>query len=131
LVLANILIADDEAAIRKLLSEVVKKMGHTPIEAADGKEAFDKYKNESVDLSFIDIHMPEINGIDCLERVKEIDPNAVVIVMTGYPSAETIIETISDEGYTYLAKPLDVSRVMDLVERGLEFREARLRGEEV
>lgn len=129
--MANILIADDEAAIRKLLSEVVKKMGHTPIEAADGKEAFDKYKNESVDLSFIDIHMPEINGIDCLERVKEIDPNAVVIVMTGYPSAETIIETISDDGYTYLAKPLDVSRVMDLVQRGLEFREARLRGEDI
>lgn len=129
--MANILIADDEAAIRKLLSEVVKKMGHTPIEAADGKEAFDKYTNESVDLSFIDIHMPEINGIDCLERVKEIDPNAVVIVMTGYPSAETIIDTISDEGYTYLAKPLDVSRVMDLVQRGLEFREARLRGEDI
>ena len=129
--MANILIADDEAAIRKLLSEIVKKMGHKPIEAADGKEAFDKYNNESIDLSFIDIHMPEINGIDCLERVKEIDPNAVVIVMTGYPSAETIIETISDEGYTYLAKPLDVSRVMDLVQRGLEFREARLRGEQV
>ena len=129
--MANILIADDEASIRRLLSEVIKKLGHTPIEAADGKEAFDKYNKESIDLSFIDIHMPEINGIDCLERVKEIDPNAVVIIMTGYPSAETIIETISDEGYTYLAKPLDVSRVMDLVQRGLEFREARLRGEDI
>ena len=129
--MANVLIADDEATIRRLLSSIIKKLGHTPIEAANGKEAFDKYKNESIDLSFIDIQMPEIDGIDCLERVKQIDPNAVVIIMTGYPSAETIIDMINDEGYTYLAKPLNVNKVMDLVQRGLEYRKARLKGEDI
>jgi DNA-binding NtrC family response regulator len=49
--------------------------------------------------------------------------------MTGYPSAETIIQTIEDDGYTYIAKPLEIDRVVDLIERGLEFREARLRGD--
>ena len=131
MVLANILIVDDESAVRNLLSEVVKRMGHTPFEAADGKEAYEKVQKESIDLSFVDIHMPELDGISCLERVKEIDPKAVVIMMTGYPSAETIIETIEDDGYTYIAKPLEVHRIMDLIERGLEFRAARLRGDEV
>lgn len=129
--MANILIVDDESAVRKLLSEVVKRMGHTPIEAANGKEAYDQFRNASIDLSFLDIHMPELDGISCLETFKSIDPAAVVIVMTGYPSAETIIETIEDDGYTYIAKPLEVHQIMDLIERGLAFREARLRGEDV
>jgi len=129
--LANILIVDDESAVRKLLSEVVKRMGHMPIEAANGKEAYDQFRNASIDLSFLDIHMPELDGISCLETFKSIDPDAVVIVMTGYPSAETIIETIEDDGYTYIAKPLEVYQIMDLIERGLAFREARLRGEDV
>ena len=129
--MANILIVDDESAVRKLLSEVVKRMGHAPIEAANGKEAYDKFRNASIDLSFLDIHMPELDGISCLETLKSIDPEAVVIVMTGYPSAETIIETIEDDGYTYIAKPLEVHQIMDLIERGLAFREARLRGEDV
>ena len=129
--MANILIVDDEAPIRRLLSDVITRMGHTPVEAADGKEAFEKFQSESIDLSFMDIHMPGIDGIGCLERMKEIDPKAVVIMMTGYPSAETIIETIEDDGYTYIAKPLDLNRIIDLVMRGLKFREARLNGEEV
>ncbi|MFH1942644.1 MAG: response regulator [bacterium] len=129
--LANILIVDDEAPIRRLLSDVITRMGHTPVEAADGKEAFEKFQSESIDLSFMDIHMPGIDGIGCLERMKEIDPKAVVIMMTGYPSAETIIETIEDDAYTYIAKPLDLNRIIDLVMRGLKFREARLNGEEV
>jgi len=52
-------------------------------------------------------------------------------MMTGYPSAESIIQTIEDDGYTYIAKPLKVHRIMDLIERGLEFREARLNEDEV
>ena len=127
---ANILIVDDEAHIRSLLSDVVERMGHNPLEASNGQEAFEMYQKQSVDLCLVDINMPKMNGIDCLEAVKEIDPMAVIIMMTGYPSAETIIQTIEDDGYTYIAKPLDIHRVMDLIERGLKFRESRLRGDE-
>ena len=105
-------------------------MGHEPVEAANGKEACEKFQEVSIDLSFIDIHMPELDGIGCLEQFKEMDPKAVVVIMTGYPSAATIIETIEDDGYTYIAKPLDVDQIMDLIKRGLEFREARLKEED-
>jgi len=127
---ANILIVDDEVHVRSLLSDVVERMGHNPLEAGNGNEAFEMYQKQSIDLCLLDINMPEMNGIDCLEAVKEIDPEAVIIMMTGYPSAETIIQTIEDDGYTYIAKPLDIQRVMDLIERGLKFRESRLRGDE-
>lgn len=128
--MANILIVDDEVHVRSLLSDVVERMGHNPLEAGNGNEAFEMYQKQSIDLCLLDINMPEMNGIDCLEAVKEIDPEAVIIMMTGYPSAETIIQTIEDDGYTYIAKPLDIQRVMDLIERGLKFRESRLRGDE-
>lgn len=127
--MANILIVDDEESIRHLLSSIVTRIGHNPIEAPDGKAAVEKFKEIKIDLSFVDINMPKLDGIGYLEAVKEIDPKAVVIMMTGYPSAETIIQTIEDDGYTYIAKPLEINRVVDLVERGLEFREARLRGD--
>jgi DNA-binding NtrC family response regulator len=128
---ARILIADDTPSVRTFLSNLIKRMGHTSVEARDGKEAFEKFKKESIDLSFVDLKMPGIDGIGYLERVKKIDPKAVVIMMTGYPSAESIIQTIEDDGYTYIAKPLKVHRIMDLIERGLEFRKARLNEDEV
>lgn len=127
--MARILIADDDATLRTFVAKVVEKIGHTPVEAGDGKEAFDKFQKELVDLSIVDINMPEMDGIGYLEQVKKVDPHAVVIVMTGYPSAETIIETIEDDGYTYITKPLEVERLEDLIQRGLASRESRLKGE--
>ena len=61
-----------------------------------------------------------------LEEVKKMDPNAVVIMMTGYPSAETIIQTIEDDGYTYIAKPIKIEQIRDLIDKGLDFRKKRL-----
>ncbi len=120
--MARILIADDETSVRSLLVRIVEKMGHEPVEACNGKEAFDLFRHGAFDLSLIDIQMPEMDGIGFLEHAKEIDPEAVIIVMTGFPSAETIIQTIEDDGYTYIAKPVHVDQVIDLINRGLEFR---------
>jgi DNA-binding NtrC family response regulator len=124
-VLANILIVDDEPSIRLFLSGLVERMGHHPVEAENGQDALEKFKKQSVDLAIVDVHMPEMNGIQFLEEAKKVDPLSVVIMMTGYPSAETIIQTIEDDGYTYIAKPLEIDRMTDLIERGLVFRRTR------
>ena len=127
---ANILVADDEAHLRSFVCTIVQRMGHKPFEAPDGKQALEIYKTESIDLSIIDIHMPEMAGTEFLHEVKRLDPNAVVIMMTGAPSAETIIRTIEEEGYTYIGKPFQVDHIVGLIERGLAFRRKRLGGEE-
>jgi DNA-binding NtrC family response regulator len=119
---ATILIADDESSIRTFISRVVETMGHQAVHAATGKEALDQYAKAPVDLTFVDVNMPEMNGLHFLEHVKKKDPKAVVIVMTGFPSAETIVETIEDDGYTYISKPIQLDRLKDLVNRGLEYR---------
>lgn len=127
--MARILIADDELQVRTLLAEVISSMGHTSVEAEDGEEALRRYRTETVDLCIVDIQMPKKDGIVFLHEIKKIDPEAVVIVMTGFPSAETIIETIEDDGYTYVAKPIHINRIMDLIQRGLDFRKRRMKKE--
>ncbi len=125
--MSKILIADDEVSFRQFICEVIERMGHEVVEACDGKEAWEKFQQESIDLSLIDINMPKMDGIAYLEHVKAADPYAVVIMMTAYPSAETIIKTIEDEGYTYITKPFKVEKIEDLIRRGLTFRENRLK----
>lgn len=122
--MATILIADDEQAVRKVIIKIVKEMGHSAIEAINGKDAWTKFQKNAIDLSIVDVKMPQMDGITFLKKVKKKNPHSVVIVMTGYPSAETIIETIEDDGYTYIVKPIRISHIQDLIERGLKVQKA-------
>jgi len=123
--LARILIADDEEAIRHYLERLIRMMGHETVLANDGKNALELFKTHAIDLSIVDINMPEMGGMEFLHGAKEADPDAVIIIMTGYPSAETIVETIEDDGYTYLAKPIDMVQLQDLIGTGLATRDKR------
>lgn len=124
--MAKILIVDDEKEIRGFLSRVVERLGHEAVEASDGVAALDVYHKEEIDLAFVDITMPKMGGIEYLEKIIAEDPAAIVIIMTGYPSAETIIKTIEDDGYTYIAKPFTVDLVEELILRGLSARANKL-----
>ena len=125
--MSKILIADDEVSFRQFICEVIERMGYQVIEASDGKEAWEKFQQEQIDLSLIDVNMPRMDGIAYLEHVKAVDSCAVIIMMTAYPSAETIIKTIEDEGYTYITKPFKVEQIEDLIKRGLAFRKRQLK----
>ncbi|MBN1780628.1 response regulator [bacterium] len=124
--MAKILIADDEEGIRHYLHKIVGLMGHQSIEAVNGRDALKIFKENSIDLSIVDINMPEMDGLRFLHEAKQADPEAVIIVMTGFPSAESIVETIEDDGYTYITKPIDLVRLQDLIGRGLSIRDKRL-----
>ncbi len=125
--MAKILVADDEPSVRTFVCRVIENMGHEVTGAENGKAAFEVFQKEKFDLCFVDINMPETDGIRFLEQAKALDPEAVVIIMTGFPSAETIIETIEDDGYTYIAKPLNIEQIQDLTQRGLQARQERLK----
>jgi two-component system response regulator AtoC len=125
--LAKVLIADDESGIRRYLRKMISEMGHIAIDVPDGREALRIFREESVDLSIVDVNMPVMGGLAFLEEAKKQDPDAVIIIMTGYPSAETIVKTIEQDGYTYMAKPINPAHLRDLVEHGLATREQRLR----
>ena len=129
--MATILIADDQDIVRSIISKIVRKMNHIPVEAKNGKEAWEKFIQGSIALSIVDVKMPEMGGIEFLKKAKVLDPDAVIIVLTGYPSAETIVETIEEDGYTYITKPVNIEQMMDLINRGLLCHENRRKGREI
>ncbi len=125
--MAQILIADDQNVVRSTIAKVVRKMNHVPVEAMNGREAWEIFQGGSIALSIVDIKMPEMSGIDFLKKAKALDSDAIIIMLTGYPSAETIVETIEEDGYTYITKPVQMEQMMDLINRGLSCREQRIR----
>jgi len=122
---AKILIVDDEKDVRSFLRRAIEKIGHEVVETPDGSAALETYRDDAIDMCFVDVNMPVMDGIAFLEEVKKRDESAIVVIMTGFPSAETIIETVEDDGYTYIAKPLRLEQIKDLVERGLAARKQK------
>lgn len=116
----NILIVDDDQDVREVLSDVVKNMGKYPITASDGREGLKRFQEHPVDLVITDLKMPEMDGAVLLKEIKRIDKDAVVIVLTGYPSIDTAVETIKEGAYDYLTKPLRVAEIEVVIERALE-----------
>ncbi|MCH8125787.1 response regulator [candidate division KSB1 bacterium] len=116
----NILIVDDEEDILELLFDVVKKWGHLPIIARDGEDALQKVQDVPIDLVLSDIRMPKMDGMTFLEKLKKINPNLTVILLTGYPSVESAVLSMKEGAYDYLVKPINLDELKEKIDRGLE-----------
>lgn len=108
----KILIIDDEAAIRGALKEILEYESFEVDEAEDGLQGLKKVEKESYDLIFCDIKMPKMDGIEVLEKLKEKEIEAPVIIITGHGSVETAVEALKKGAYDFIQKPLDLNRVL-------------------
>lgn len=113
----NILIVDDNPAQCDVLSQLVKEIGHQPYTAVNGEMALQMFQDRRIDLVITDIQMPQMDGMALLEKIRQSDPDVRVIVLTGYPSSETILRTIENDGYTYLVKPVKLNSMAALIEK--------------
>ncbi len=118
--IGNILIADDDKAIRRSFTSVVNKMGLTPITAGTGKEAIEFVKNKDFFLAFLDLRLPDINGIEILKKIKDKDPHIVVIMITGYATIESAIESIDLGAYDYIKKPFKSDAIKVIIKLAME-----------
>lgn len=103
----RILIADDEEIIRESLSFVLKKEGYVVEEAANGNEALRKNTEQPFDIIITDIEMPEMRGIELLERVRQQSPETFVLIITAFASIDTAIDALRKGAYDYILKPID------------------------
>ena len=125
---ARILVVDDEIGMCDFLRYLLEGEGYEVDDANSGIEALDKLRAGSYHLVLADIKMPGMDGLEMLRRIKELDPDTIVIVMTGYSSLETAIKAIKYDAHNYLSKPFDdPDAVLAAVENGLLERNARLR----
>ena len=102
------LVADDEYIIRRGIKGFLSKYEDFEVaaEAEDGKEAYDYAKELDIDVFFVDINMPFLNGLQFIEKLKELNPKAVVVVITGYDRFEYAREALSLGTFDYLLKPV-------------------------
>ena len=118
----NILVIDDEEPIRDSCQQTLSKDGCQVKTAKEGKEGLRRLKDESFDLILLDLKMPGLSGVDVLERIKENNPEAIVIVITGYPSVKSAVQTMKLGAYDYLSKPFTPDELRLAVRRALEKR---------
>jgi DNA-binding NtrC family response regulator len=110
--MSNVLIIDDEKAIRKTLSEILSYEGYKIDEAGDGEEGLKKFKEKTYDVVLCDIKMPKIDGIEFLDKASEINPDVPVIMISGHGTIETAVEAVKKGAYDYISKPPDLNRLL-------------------
>jgi two-component system, NtrC family, nitrogen regulation response regulator NtrX len=108
----SILIIDDERAIRKTLTEILGFEGYKIDEASDGEEGLSKFRSKNYDLVLCDIKMPKLDGIEFLEKAKEINAEVPIIIISGHGNIETAVEAVKKGAYDYISKPPDLNRML-------------------
>jgi len=103
----NILIADDEIAIRELVGEVLSGEGHEITLAEDGKDALEKFNSTWHEIVFSDIRMPKMNGIELLAAIKGINANTQFVIMTSHASIDNSIQALKMGAFDYILKPFE------------------------
>ena len=124
---ARILVVDDEESIRDLLRLVLTGEGYSVVTASGGEEAIGYLKAQQFDLVITDLVMPGVNGVEVLRVAKRIDPNYPVMVITGFPSVETVTQLVRLGVGDYLTKPFNIDAVRVTVAKLLEM--GRMNGE--
>ncbi len=122
---ANILVIDDEMGIREACKRALAAEGYAVDAAEDGNLGLQKIREKSYDLILMDLMMPGIGGLDLIRKTNEIDPEIIIVVITGYATIETAVEATKRGAYDYLPKPFAPEALAALVKRGLEKRELR------
>jgi CheY-like chemotaxis protein len=92
--MATILIVDDDRALREGLAETIAGLGHRPLSAASGPEALARLQRESVDAVLLDLHLPDMDGIEVLRRLRENPKRPPVVILTAFASAANTIEAM-------------------------------------
>ncbi|MBI5025997.1 MAG: sigma-54-dependent Fis family transcriptional regulator [Nitrospirae bacterium] len=108
----KILVAEDEEITLKHLVNTLKREGYDVLGTRNGREALDAMSKEHFDVLITDIKMPEMNGIELLERAKEIDHEIEVLVITGFGSIGSAVEAMKKGAYEYITKPFDLDELI-------------------
>lgn len=117
--MAKILIIDDDIDICQLLERFFKKKGHDPMFFTSGKKALDYLKENTTDIVFCDFRLPDTDGKEMLQKIKEINASIQVIIITGYSDVKTAVDVIKMGAFDYVTKPLLPEEIMIMVEKVL------------
>jgi two-component system response regulator AtoC len=116
----SILIVDDDEVMLETLSEVLKKRGYEIFLASSGNVALSVIKKNIIDLILLDMRLPDVDGLEVLKKIKELDTEILVIMMTAYSDVQTAVSAMKSGAYHYINKPFELDELKLLIEKGLE-----------
>ena len=127
----RILIVDDEKAIRWSLGEALTAAGYACEDAQNGQGGIKKFEDDPADCVVLDLKLPDIDGLAVLKRIKEIDPDVPVVMMTAYGEIETAVEAIRGGAYDFLQKPFQLEKMKLSIRNAMESSSMRAELEDI
>ncbi|MCL0077275.1 response regulator [Dehalococcoidia bacterium] len=115
--MAKVLVVDDAQFMRMRATKLLTQNGYEVIEAANGVEAVQKYKEERPDAVMLDITMPDMDGLEALKQVRKIDPGARIAMVTAMGQQSIVLEAIKAGARDFVVKPFDPNRVLAAVQK--------------
>jgi len=115
----NILVVDDDAEARKILSSILFEEGYSVETVANGKQAIRASEKARFDVALIDIKLPDMEGTELLHRLKEKQPHMVKIIVTGFPTLENAMKTVNEGADGYILKPFDIQKLLEMIRKHL------------
>lgn len=122
----QILVVDDEKDLRELHRENLEDAGFVCFTASSGRDALDVFVTEEIDLTVIDVMMPEMSGVELFTKVKEKYPRTAVVFVSGEDRMDVAVSQIKEGALDYLVKPVDKAKLIEAVNEALEKQSAYL-----
>ncbi len=124
---SRILVVDDEPEICEVISCILRKEGFVPLVAHDGKTALQKVRTDSPEVAVIDLVLPDLDGLELLRRVKALDEDLPVVIITGHAGIPGAVEAMRAAAHDYLAKPFQNDELLRVIRRALAERQLKLK----
>lgn len=121
----RVLIVDDEYQLLEVFKKKLSKEGMDVFTASNGREAITIIKQETLDIGLFDIKLPDTDGVELLEKLRELQPTAEVIMLTGYASVDTAIRSMKLGAYDYLTKPVKLSELHTVILKAYEKKQLK------
>ncbi|MFH0790765.1 MAG: HD domain-containing phosphohydrolase [Candidatus Omnitrophota bacterium] len=118
----SILVIDDEDVICSFINDALGEKGYSVVTTKDAKKGIELSKQNNFDVVFVDLRMPEIDGLTVLTQIRQYNPDSIVIMITGYPSFETVKESLYKGAFDYVVKPFDLGELFFTIKRAVVFQ---------
>jgi two-component system response regulator RegA len=125
-IVPSILVVEDDTAFRRILVEAFRERGYEAEGVADAAAAVSAAERDSPEMAVVDLRLPDQSGLEVVRRLKALDPSTAVVVLTGYGSIATALESVRLGAMHYLTKPTDADRILAAFQHGLAARPREL-----
>jgi two-component system nitrogen regulation response regulator GlnG len=116
----TILVADDEDSVRWVLVKALEGAGHTVVQSNGGRDALSRLNGESIDLAFVDLRMPDLDGLSVMTQAREAGVTAPIVIVTAQNTMDNAIDAMKRGAYDYISKPFNIDEVCAVASRALE-----------